>query len=98
MVSKTKQATSSRRGFEADSTKNEQETLSRDGFEASSPRNEQISSTEVNEQPNRKSSKIKRRAHQVEDEAAAPIKCPAAKKFKHKIMQEEEIKESDPDY
>ena len=60
-------------------------------------RNEQTTSTEVNKLSKRKSLKIKRRARHVEDEAAVPIKCPAAKKSKDQIMHEEEIEESDPD-
>ena len=91
MVSRNEQATLSRDGFEAGSTRNEQTTSSRDGFETGSTRSEETSLSEVNKQPKRKSLKIKRRAHQVEDKAAIPIECPAAKKSKH------EIEESNPD-
>ena len=95
--SRNEQATSRRDGVEAGSTRNEQTTSSRDGVEASSIRNEQPTSSKVNKQSKRKSLKIKRRAHQIEDEAAVPVECPAAKKkSKHQIMQEEEIEESDP--
>ena len=95
--SRNEQATSSRDGVEAGSTRNEQTTSSRDGVEAGSIRNEQATSSKVNKQSKRKSLKIKRRAHQIEDEAAVPVECPAVKKkSKHQIMQEEEIEESDP--
>ena len=94
---RNEQATSSRDGVEAGSTRNEQPTSNRDGVEAGSTRNEQATSSKVNKQSKRKSLKIKRRAHQIEDEAAVPVECPAAKKkSKHEIMQEEEIEESDP--
>ena len=96
-VSRNVQISPSRNGFEAGSTRNEQATSSRDGVEADSTRNEQTTSSKVNKQSKRKSLKIKRRAHQIEDEAAVPVECPAAKKkSKHQIMQEdEEIEESD---
>ena len=95
--SRNEQATSSRDGVEAGSTRNEQTTSSRDGVEAGSIRNEQATLSKVNKQSKRKSLKIKRRAHQIEDEAAVPVECPAVKKkSKHQIMQEEEIEESDP--
>ena len=94
---RNEQATSSRDGVEAGSTRNEQPTSNRDGVEAGSTRNEQATSSKVNKQSKRKSLKIKRRAHQIEDKAAVPVECPAAKKkSKHEIMQEEEIEESDP--
>ena len=76
-VSINELATSSRDGFDANSIKKEQAMLSRDGFKASSNRNEATLSSEVNNQPKKKSLKIKRRAHQVEDEVAVLIKCPA---------------------
>ena len=77
---RNEQPTSNRDGFEAGSTRNEQPTSSRDGVEADSTRNEQVTSSKVNKQSKRKSLKIKRRAHQIEDEAAVPVECPAAKK------------------
>ena len=94
---RNEQTTSSRDGVEAGSTRNEQTTSSRDGVEAGSTRNEQATSSKVNKQSKRKSLKIKRRAQQIEDEAAVPVECPGAKKkSKHQIMQEEEeIEESD---
>ena len=78
--SRNEQATASRDGVEAGSTRNEQTTSSRDGVEAGSIRNEQATSSKVNKQSKRKSLKIKRRAHQIEDEAAVPVECPAVKK------------------
>ena len=96
-VSRNEQTSSNRDGFEADSNRNEPATLSRDTFEVDSTRNEQATSSEFNKQPKRKSLKIKRRAYHDEDEATVPIECPAAKKSKREIMQEEKIEESDPD-
>ena len=79
-VSRNEQVTSSRDGVEAVFIRNEQTSPSRDGVEAGSTRNEQAMSSKVNKPSKRKSLKIKRRAHQIEDEAAVPVECPAAKK------------------
>ena len=77
-------------------SRNEQTLSSRDGVEAGSTGNEQATSSKVNKKSKRKSLKIKRHAHQIEDEAAVPVECPAAKKkSKHQIMQKEEIEKSD---
>ena len=92
---RNEQTLASRDGVEAVSTRNEQTSPSRDGVEAGSTGNEQATSSKVNKQNKRKSLKIKRCAHQIEDEAAVPVECLAAKKkSKHQIMQEEEIEAS----